>query len=191
MRRIRRHWPETRLTIRGDSHYGRPEVMDWCDDTGIDYVFGRQGNRVLSRAVDEAADGIRTRRVLTANPCLRGYTETRYQAKSWKTECRACARIEAATLGLDIRFVVTSLAGRSAECIYDRLYCERGQAENLIKMHKAQLASDRTSCRTPLAIQMHPILHTAAYWLMLAVRDTIPKAHALAKAEFATLRCVF
>ena len=35
---------------------------------------------------------------------------------------------------------------------------------------------------------MRLILHTAAYWLMLAVRDAVPKAHALAKAEFLTLR---
>ena len=35
---------------------------------------------------------------------------------------------------------------------------------------------------------MRLILHTAAYWLMLTVRDVIPKAHALAAAEFATLR---
>lgn len=188
VRRIRRHWPATRITIRGDGHYGRPEVMDWCDDHGIDYVFGLPGNAVLARAVEEAADDIRTRRALTANPCLRGYTETRYRAKSWNTERRACARIEATTLGLDIRFVVTSLTGRSAEYIYDTLYCERGQAENLIKMHKAQLASDRTSCRSPLANQMRLVLHTAAYWLILTVRDTIPKSHALAKAEFATIR---
>ncbi len=188
IRRIRRHWPDTRLTIRGDGHYGRPAVMDWCDAMGIDYVFGLPGNAVLARAVEDAADDIRTRRALTANPCLRGYTETRYRAKSWKTERRACARIEATTLGLDIRFVVTSLSARSAEHIYDTLYCERGQAENLIKMHKAQLASDRTSCRSPLANQMRPILHTAAYWLMLTVRDAIPKGYALARAEFATIR---
>ena len=33
-------------------------------------------------------------------------------------------------------------------------YCERGQAENLIKLHKSQLASDRTSCRSALANQV-------------------------------------
>jgi hypothetical protein len=32
------------------------------------------------------------------------------------------------------------------------------------------------------------VLHTAAYWLMLAVREAIPKARDLAIAEFATLR---
>jgi hypothetical protein len=38
--------------------------------------------------------------------------------------------------------------GGSAEHIYDTLYCARGQAENLIKLHKAQMKSDRTSCRS-------------------------------------------
>ena len=52
--------------------------------------------------------------------------------------------------GLDIRYVVTSLTHGSAEWLYDSLYCSRGQAENLIKLHKTQLASDRTSCRSAL-----------------------------------------
>jgi hypothetical protein len=89
--------------------------------------------------------------------------ETSYRAKSWNTDRRACARIEATTKGLDIRFVVTSIQTGSTEHIYQTLYCARGQAENLIKLHKAQLASDRTSCRSPLANQMRLILHTAAY----------------------------
>jgi hypothetical protein len=76
---------------------------------------------------------------------------------------RVAARNEASTQGLDIRYVVTSLPGGSAEWIYNTLYCARGQVENLIKMHKAQLASDRTSCRAPLANQVRLILHTAAW----------------------------
>jgi hypothetical protein len=188
VRRIRQHWPATRITIRGDGHYSRPEVMQWCEENGIDFVFGLPGNAVLGRAVDETADDIRTRRALDQKTRLRGFTETNYQAKSWKTDRRACARIEATTKGLDIRFVVTNIKTGSAEYIYQTLYCARGQAENLIKLHKAQLASDRTSCRSPLANQMRLILHTAAYWLMLTVRDAIPKAHVLATAEFATIR---
>ena len=166
----------TRITIRGDGHYGRPEVMEWCDENAVGFVFGLPGNAVLDRAVDEAADDIRTRRALDQKPCVRGFAETSYQAKSWNTDRRACARIEATTKGLDIRFVVTSIETGTAEHIYETLYCARGQAENLIKLHKAQLASDRTSCRSPLANQMRLILHTAAYWLILTVRDTIPKA---------------
>jgi hypothetical protein len=156
--------------------------------TNIDFVFGLSGNGTLDCAVEIIADDIRTRRALVQAPVLRGYAETMYRAKSWSKPRRACARIEATSLGLDIRYVVSSLAAGSAEHIYDIIYCARGQAENLIKMHKGQLASDRTSCRSPLANQMRLILHTAAYWLMLTLRDAIPKAHALAKAEFATIR---
>ena len=100
----------------------------------------------------------------------------------------AVARIEATTLGLDIRFVVTNIAHSSAEWIYDSLYCARGQMENLIKLHQTQLASDRTSCRSAIANQVRLVLHTAAYWLLLTVRDAIPKMRDLASAEFATLR---
>jgi len=68
------------------------------------------------------------------------------------------------------------------------MYCARGQAENLIKLHKTELASDRTSCRSPLANQVRLVLHTAAYWLLLTVRDAIPKTQPLAIAQFKTLQ---
>jgi hypothetical protein len=187
-RRIRRHWPTTQLTIRGDGHYGRPEMMDFCETHGLDYLFGVTGTKALAAKVEDVADPIRVERAKTGAAAVRGFAETRHKAKSWAHERRVVARIEATPMGLDIRYVVTSLEAPSPEDIYARLYCARGQAENLIKLHKSQLKSDRTSCRSPLANQMRLILHTAAYWLMLTVRDAVPSAHALSKAEFATLR---
>ena len=188
VRRIRSHWPATRLTIRGDGHYGRPEVMAWCEANGVDFIFGLPGNAVLARLLEAAADDVRVRRAEADAASLRRYAEIRYGAKSWRSKRRVAARIEATTLGLDIRCVVTSLACGTAEWLYDGLYCARGQAENLIKLHKGQLASDRTSCRSALANQVRLVLHTAAYWLMLTVRDAIPRPQPLASAEFTTLR---
>jgi hypothetical protein len=188
VRRIRMYWPNTRLTIRGDGYYARPEVMTWCEANAVDYIFGLPGNAVPSRLVELAADDIRVRRAEAQVPVMRCYAEARYGAKSWKCQRRVAARIEASTQGLDIRFVVTNLACGSAEWLYDTLYCARGQAENLIKLHKSQLASDRTSCRSALANQVRLVLHTAAYWLMLILRDAIPKQQPLATAEFVTLR---
>ena len=86
---------------------------------------------------------------------------------------------------VDIRFVVTSLAG-SAQHLYENVYCQRGQMENLIKLHKAQLASDRMSCHSATANQVRLVLHTAAFWLMHGVRAAIPRVNPLASAEFAT-----
>jgi hypothetical protein len=97
VRCIRAHWPTTKITIRGDGHYGRREVMDWCEDNGLDYVFGLPGNKILAAAVEDKADDIRTRRALEQAPVLRGYTQTNYAAKSWKVERRVCARIEVLT----------------------------------------------------------------------------------------------
>jgi Transposase DDE domain group 1 len=188
VRRIRRHWPDPRLTMRGDAHYGRPEVMAWCEANGLDYIFGLSGNGVLERLVEPVADEVRVRRALTQVPAVRRYTEVRYGAQSWHGERRIAARIEATPHGLDIRYVVTNLRRGSAEWLYVTMYCARGAAENLIKLHKAQLASDRTSCRDPLANQVRLILHTAAYWLLLCVRDAIPSRQPLATAEFTTLR---
>lgn len=188
VRAIRRHWPATRITIRGDGHYGRPEVMDFCETHGLDYVFGLTGTPALAAKVEATADAIRVERALEDQDAVRGFAETTHAAKSWSKPRRVAARIEATRMGLDIRYVVTNIASGTAEWLYARLYCQRGQAENLIKLHKAQMASDRTSCRAATANQMRLVLHTAAYWLVLAVREAIPRAHALAKAEFATIR---
>ena len=144
---------------------------------------------------NQALPGKSTRRPTPCGPSAQSATrtscdfaETRHRAGSCRKEGRAVARIEATRLGLDIRFIVTNLDHGSPEWLYATLYCARGQAENPIKLHKAQLASDRTSCRSALANQVRLVLHTAAYWLILAVRDAIPKSRDLAKAEFATLR---
>ncbi len=127
-------------------------------------------------------------RAIADKDAVRGFAETTHAAGSWKRERRVIARIEATRLVLDTRYIVTSIAHGTPQWLYADLYCARGQAENLIKLHKSQLASDRTSCRAATANQMRLILHTAAYWLILTLRDAIPKAHALAKAEFATIR---
>jgi hypothetical protein len=188
VRHIRQRWTRTRITFRGDGHYARPEAMDWCEANRVNYVFGLPGSKPLSKTIDEAADAVRTERALSNKPVVRGYAETRHKAKSWSRERRAVARIEATPLGLDTRFVVTNVEYGAAEWIYNAFYCARGQAENLIKLHKTQLASDRTSCRSAIANQVRLALHTAAYWLMLTVRDAIPKPRDLANAEFSTLR---
>jgi len=188
VKRIRRHWPTTRITFRGDSHYACPEVMSWCEANGISYIFGLAGTKPLGKKVEEEADAIRTERAIKDADVVRGFAETKHRAGSWTRSRRVIARIEATRLGCDRRYVVTNIKTGTAEWLYDSLYCARGQAENLIKLHKTQLASDRTSCHSPLANQVRLVLHTAAYWLMLAIRDAIPKIQDLAKAEFATLR---
>src|SRR6202522_3774297 len=188
VRRIRLHWPNTRSTSRGDSHYGRREAMDWCEKNGVRYIFGLSTNAVLADQVFAKTDAVCVRRATGNLDVVRDYVATRYAAKSWSHPRRVVARIEATRKGLDVRYVVTNITHGTAAWLYDSLYCARGQAENLIKRHKSQLASDRTSCRSPLANQMRLILDTAAYWLMLKGRGTSPRGEALAGVEFSPIR---
>lgn len=188
VRRIRMHWPQTQITFRGDSHYGRKEAMEWCEQNGVRYIFGLAPNKVLAEQIFPRLDECCVRRAIGQLDKVRDFTTTRYAAKSWSRLRRVVARIEATRKGADVRYVVTNIKTGSAKHLYENVYCARGQAENLIKRHKSQLASDRTSCRSPLANQMRLILHTAAYWLMRTLRDAIPQPQPLASGEFSTLR---
>ena len=188
IKRIRRHWPKTHIVVRGDSHYGRVEAIAWCEQTpGVDYVFGFAGNQALKALTDRQAQALAGARARSGQDKLRRFATFDYGAKDWDKERRFVARIEATELGVDVRYVVSSLEV-DAQHLYETSYCARGVAENFIKWHKSQLASDRTSCRKPEANQFRLILHTAAYWLMLALRQAAPKRSPLAIAEFATLR---
>ena len=199
-KRLRRHWPNTRIVWRGDSHYGRVEAMEWAEDDGDDYIFGLPGNAALDAQVAETADNLRFHHAKSSQTKLRTYASFTYQAGSWDRPRKVVARLECSlqpdagettSTGMrqevDIRYVVTSLKG-SAQHLYENVYCQRGQMENLIKLHKAQLASDRMSCHSATANQVRLVLHTAAYWLMHAVRAAIPKTSPLAGCEFATIR---
>ncbi len=161
--------------------------MAWCEDNGVDYIFGLPGNTRLDALAAAVADDLKVRRAEAGAEKMRAFTTFAYAAKSWRRERHVVARLETSMRGFDARYLVTSLPG-NARHLYEDIYCIRGQAENLIKMHKVQLASDRTSCQSPVANQVRLVLHTAAYWLMLSIRDAIPAASPLVKAEFATLR---
>ena len=167
---------------------GRPEAMEWCEQNGVQYIFGLATNTKLAALVETKADEVRARRATGPDKTVRDYTEVTYGAKKWKKTRRVVARIEASPLGLDIRYVVTNIVHCAPQWVYESLYCARGGAENLIKRHKGQLASDRTSCRSPLANQMRLFLHTVAYWLMRAVQDAVPAQQPLARGDFNSLR---
>ena len=187
---IRRRWPKVDILVRGDSHYGRPEAMSWCERNRVAYLFGLAGNPVLLGRVAALAEEAALERVAGEVDKVRRFGELAYAAKTWSVERRVIARVEASDKGADSRFVVTNLAG-TPRWLYEAVYCARGQAENLVKAHKVHLASDRTSCTKATANQFRLMLHTAAYWLLHTLRGSAPKASFWRDAQFDTLRLAF
>ena len=47
VRSIRRHWPRSRVTFRGDAHYGRTQAMKLCEANDVDYIVGLSSKRIL------------------------------------------------------------------------------------------------------------------------------------------------
>ena len=187
VRAIRARWPRVEILIRGDSHYGRPEAMSWCERHRVGYIFGLAGNKVLRARVARLAEDAALGRVAGEGGKVRRYGEFRYAAGTWDAERRVIARVEASDRGMDSRFIVTNVAG-TPRWLYAAVYCARGRAENLVKAHKLHLASDRTSCTRATANQFRLVLHTAAYWLLHTLRGLAPKRSFWRDAQFDTLR---
>jgi len=191
IRHIRRNWPRVLITIRGDGHYGGPEVMELLEQNGHFYILGQPTNSRLKKIAQPWCEDVATRRVSgQRQEKMRRFFQTQYGAKSWLKERKVIARVEATSQGADVRFIVTNLPGRGKN-LYDKTYCGRGNMENLIKEHKLYTKSDRTSCHRAQANQFRLFLHTGAYWLLLMLRGAAPKKSRWRTATFETIRCNF
>ena len=188
--RIQHNWPRVTITVRGDGHYGTPEVMEFLEDQGCGYIFGLSGNARLKEIGRPWREDAAVRRALSGKDKLRRFFQVGYRAKSWSRERKVVARVEATSKGCDIRFIVTNLSGK-AKALYEKLYCARGKMENMIKDHKLYTKSDRTSCHRWEANQFRLFLHTGAYWLLHRLRQAAPRRSLWRKATFETLRRAF
>ena len=48
---IRERWPSVRIILRADSGFCREELMSWCEQNAVKYVFGLARNTRLVRAI--------------------------------------------------------------------------------------------------------------------------------------------
>ena len=193
IRRVRYNWPRVEIIVRGDGHYGTPEVMDLLEEQGCGYILGLPTNARLKLIGQPWSEDVATRRALSGaghGDKVRRFFQTAYQAKSWSRARRVVARVEATSRGADIRFIVTNLPGR-AKLLYEKIYCARGRMENMIKDHKLYTKSDRTSCHRWEANQFRLFLHTGAYWLLHRLRRAAPRRSRWRTATFETLRRTF
>jgi hypothetical protein len=187
--RLQARFPRARLLVRLDGGFAAPELFEFLDTVGVDYVVAMARNDVLERQVD--LDLIIARVLSEASGQTEHvYTDFCYQAGSWNRERRVVCKAEVVRLEgreprLNARFVVTNLPGKPQR-IYERIYCQRGEVENRIK-ELFDVALDRTSCSRFLANQLRVLLAAAAYVLLQELR-LAARGTAWARAQVATLR---
>jgi len=186
-RRLRKAWPETMLILRADSHHTKPEVMDWMESKGIQFVTGLMPNNRVKEVFSHA---IRTaeRRFEKLGRTVTMHAADYYAAETWSRHRRVVCRIIVSERGTDVRFIVTSFDSTSAKYLYANIYSGRGRMELMIKDHKTALKSDRTSCHRKEANQFRLFMHSAAYVLLHWIRENMLKGGEFANAQFDTIR---
>ena len=98
IRRIRYHWPRVEIAVRGDGHYGTPEVMDLLEDQGCGFILGLPGNARLSKIGQPWREDAAVRRVQSGRDKVRRFFQTGYRAKSWSRARKVIARVEATAM---------------------------------------------------------------------------------------------
>jgi len=190
---IRATWPEVKIILRGDSGFCRNELMSWCENHGVDFVFGLARNQRLRRIIGAQMHAATQQWNQTGKPA-RVFTEFDYQTKKtkkggWDQERRVVAKAEHIDGKENPRFVVTSLprASWAAQALYEELYCARGDMENRIK-EQFSLFADRVSTETMRANQMRLYLSAMAYILVSGLRRLGLQGTELAEAQVSTIR---
>lgn len=184
--RFRQVWPSVKILFRADSGFCRWRMMRWCDRHGVDYLIGLARNKVLERMAQPWTDQAEKQYQATGLK-QRLFHEISYAAATWDTERRVLVKAEYGEKGDNPRFLVTSLPGDAQE-LYEKIYCQRGEAENRIKEQQLHLFAGRTSCHDFLANQFRVLLSAAAYVLMETLRRVGLAGTELEQAQVDTIR---
>lgn len=213
---IRGQWPNVVIVVRGDSAYGRDDIMSWCESQQkVQYVLAHPSNERLQKmswgleqrakaAYQKQRDTLaRTLEGLVATPAaLKAeldalvppqvwYQSLTYQTlNSWSCERRVVCKLTYDGNGVRRHFVVTSFSSEklSPGALHTDYYCPRGEMENRIKEHQLDLFSERTSTHEFESNQLRLWWSSFAYVLMQSLRHYGLAKSELADAQLGTIR---
>jgi hypothetical protein len=198
---IRCRCPKVRIIVRGDSGFGREEIMAWCEgQTEVYYCLGLAKNSVLIEKLGPALAWARARHCLTGAASVREFTEFAYQTRtSWSRERRVIGKAEIMLEGENPRFVVTNLPAQgfkedqdqtrlSPARLYEELYCARGEMENKLKQQVLDLHGDRMSTHYEASNQFRLWEAMFAYLLLERLRTQGLSGTELERATAGSLR---
>jgi len=188
--RIRRHWPQTRIIVRGDAGFCRDGLMSWCEAHDVDYVLGLAKNSRLKTALASELAQAHAQYEVTQQ-AARVFRDFQYQTQtSWSCVRRVIGKAEHLPKGANPRFVVTSLAATAydARTLYEDVSCARGEMENRIKEQQLSLFADRTSTHEMRANQLRLYFSSFAYVLMQTLRRVGLHGTTMAQAQCHTIR---
>jgi hypothetical protein len=198
---IRKRCPKARIIVRGDSGFGREEIMAWCESQPeVYYCLGLAKNSVLIDKLGPTLAHARARHCLTGAASTREFTEFVYRTReSWSRERRVIGKAEVMKEGENPRFIVTNLPAQgfkeqksksrfSPARLYEELYCARGDMENKLKQQVLDLHADRMSTHHMASNQFRLWEAMFAYLLLERLRTQGLSGTELERATAGSLR---
>lgn len=187
---LRKERPDVHIHVRADAGFGLPLMYNTCEENGLSYTFGFSTNtrlRKLTEGLMKQAVG----RYEQTKQKARLFECFQYQCDSWEHPRTVVAKAECHAGGTNLRFVVTNLPGLQSpddgQKTYDD-YVRRGESEHRMDELKNGLHTDRLSCHRFMANFFRLLLHTAAFNLLNAVRDSDELPEVLRVAQPCTWR---
>lgn len=189
---IRNRWPKVKILVRGDSGFARENLMRWCENNRVDYVFGLARNDYLLKKAQKVR-GKAAKNMIKTNEPARTYGDFYHMTKteSWTWPRRVIVKAEHRPgKKPQCRFLVTSLNRKtvSPKELYEDIYCPRGDMENRIKDCQLDLFGDRMSAHDYRANQLRLIMAGFAYVLIDSIRRKALQNTPLARAVPNTIR---
>jgi len=190
--RLRQHWPDVMIFVRGDNGVAGPEMYDYCEAQGLLYAFGYATNETLKRRVREEELEENAKLLWWMAGCREFqlfHMFEDYQAGSWPYARRLITKVEITKHGgPNVRFVVTNMTGLAAG-IYQGFYTQRGRVpERPIGELKNGLNMDRLSSHRFLANGHKMMIHVLAYLLYALFREANTKTPEVKTMEVGTAR---
>jgi hypothetical protein len=188
---IRQRWPNVRITLRADSGFAREALMAWCEQSGVDFLFGLARNVRLVDHITAELDEAKAASEADEGRPARRFKDFMWTTRdSWSRRRRVVAKAEWTQGEANPRFVVTTLSRDNwpAQALYEDLYCARGEMENRIKEFQLDLFADRTSAATMRANQLRLWFASFAYVLVSALRRIALAGTRLQKASCGSIR---
>ncbi len=185
---LREYWPNTKIILRGDSHFHCPELTSYSKvEKNLSFITGLAGNSKLHELSQVTVESAKREFAQTGKPVKR-YHNFMYKAGSWEEEERVIVKAEVNDKGTNIRYIATNNLEYRTKKLYEIGYCQRGAMELRIKEHKTYLKSDRTSCHKFEANQFRLFMHSAAYVLLHTLQKEVLKGTEFVNSTMQTLQ---
>ncbi len=175
IQKIKKAYPELKITIRTDSGFSCAPFYKLVADYDLFFVTGQASNSVLKRKVERCKKAVQLQYV-NQHKKHQHFTSFRYQAKSWHKPQQAYCKIESTGKGLNVRHFISNIKEKGAREIYFDFYVKRGESsENRSKEVKNMCFSDRLSNHGFVANFFRLFLSSLAYELFLLLKKSIKK----------------